>query len=150
MREASASKTTGAQLWLPIFLALKAQAQAKGGRSEAALQTFEQAIAISDETTERWATAEVLRLKAGLLLATNRARPKQIEALLVGSLEIARQQKAHSWELRTACDLARLWRREGRCEEAVKLLQASYDQFTEGFKTPDLKDAKLLLEQLGH
>ena len=145
----SAWQTTGARLWLPIFLALKAQAQAKGGHSEAALQTVEQAIAISNETSERWAIAEVLRLKAGLLLATGLARSDEIEALLIDSLEIARRQKAHSWELRTACDLARLWRGQGRCEEAVKLLQASYDQFTEGFETPDLKDAKVLLEQLG-
>ena len=92
----------------------------------------------------------MLRLKAGLLLETNRARSDEIEALFVDSLEIARRQKAHSWELRTACDLARLWRGQDRCEEAVKLLQASYDRFTEGFETPDLKDAKVLLEQLGH
>jgi class 3 adenylate cyclase/predicted ATPase len=145
----SAWQTTGARLWLPIFLALKAQAQAKGGRSEAALQTIERAITISNETNERWAIAEVLRLKAGLLLATSRARSDEIEALFVDSLEIARRQKAHSWELRTACDLARVWRGQGRCEEAAKLLQASYDQFTEGFETPDLKNAKVLLEQLG-
>ena len=146
----SAWRTTGARLWLPIFLALKAQAQAKGGCSEAALQTIEQAIAVSNETSERWAIAEVLRLKAALLLATGRARRDEIEALFVDSLEIARRQKAHSWELRTARDLARLWRGQGRCEEAVKLLQASYEQFTEGFETPDLKDAEVLLEQLGH
>jgi predicted ATPase len=145
----SAWQATGARLWLPIFLALKAQAQAKAGRCEAALQTIEQAIAISNKTSERWAIAEVLRLKAGLLLATGRARRDEVEALFVDSLEVARRQKAHSWELRTACDLARLWRREGRCEEAVKLLQASYDRFTEGFETPDLMDAKVLLEQMG-
>ena len=143
-------QTTGARLWLPIFLALKAQAQAKGGSSEAALQTIEGAIAISNETSERWAIAEVLRLKAGLLVATGRARSDEIEALLIDSLEVARRQKAYSWELRTACDLARLWREHGRCEKAMKLLQASYDQFTEGFETPDLKHAKVLLEQLEH
>ena len=131
------------------LLALKAQAQAKGGRSEAALQTVEQAIAISNETSERWAIAEMLRLKASLLLATALARPDEIEALLIDSLEIARRQKAHSWELRTACDLAHLWRGQGRCEEAVELLRMSYDQFTEGFETPDLKGAKVLLEQMG-
>jgi predicted ATPase len=145
----SAWRGTGARLWLPIFLALKAQAQAKGGRSEAALQTVEQAIAISNETSERWAIAEVLRLKARLLLATALARPDEIEALLIDSLEIARRQKAHSWELRTACDLAHLWRGQGRCQEAVELLRMSYDQFTEGFETPDLKGAKVLLEQMG-
>jgi predicted ATPase len=144
----SAWRGTGARLWLPIFLALKAQAQAKGGDSETAVQTIEQAIAVSNDTCERWAIAEVLRLKAELLLATGRATPGAIEALLVDSLEIARGQKARSWELRTACDLARLWQEQGRREDAVSLLQASYDQFTEGFETPDLACAKMLLDQL--
>ena len=144
----SAWQATGARLWLPIFLALKAQAQARSGRSEVALQTIEQAIAVSNETSERWAIAEVLRLKAGLLLATSSAKSDEIEALLLDSLEIARRQKAQSWELRTVCDLVRLWVGQGRCEEAVGLLQGSYDRFTEGFETPDLKDAKELLDQL--
>ncbi len=144
----SAWQATGARLWLPIFLALKAQALAKQGRIDAALQTIEQAIVVVNETSERWAIAEVLRLKAGFLMAAGRARSDEIEALLVESLGIARRQKAHSWELRTACDLARLWREQDRCEEAVKLLQASYDQFTEGFETPDVKRARKLLDQL--
>ena len=144
----SAWRATGARLWLPIFLALKAQAQAKGGYSEVALQTIEQAITISNETKERWAIAEVLRLKADLLLATGRARPDEIDALLVDSLEIARGQKARSWELRTACDLACLRQRQGRWEEAVSLLQRSYDQFSEGLETADVMHAKTLLDQL--
>jgi predicted ATPase len=144
----SAWRATGARLWLPIFLALKAQAQAKGGHSEAALQTIDQAIAVSNDTRERWAIAEVLRLKAELLLAAGRATPDAIEALLVDSLEIARGQKARSWELRTACDLARLRQGQGRREDAVSLPHASYDQFTEGFETPDLACAKMLLDQL--
>jgi predicted ATPase len=144
----SAWRATGARLWLPIFLALKAQAQANAGHSEAALQTIEQAIAVSNDTRERWAIAEVLRLKADLLLAIGRAKPDAIEALLVDSLEIARGQKARSWELRTACDLARLWQGQGRRGDAISLLQASYDQFTEGFETPDLASAKMLLDQL--
>ena len=82
------------------------------------------------------------------ILATGRARPNEIEALLADSLEIAREQKARSWELRTACDLARLWQRQDRCEEALSLLQASYDQFNEGLETPDLACAKMLLDQL--
>ena len=144
----SAWRATGARLWLPIFLALKAHAQAKAGHSEGALQTIEQAITVSNDTRERWAIAEVLRLKADLLLAAGCATPDAIEALLVDSLEIAREQKARSWELRTACDLARLWQGQGRREDAVRLLQASYDQFTEGFETPDLASAKMLLDQL--
>ena len=141
-------RKTGARLWLPIFLALKAEAHAKAGRSETALKSIEEALRISDETGERWAVAEVLRIKAGLLRATGRATADEIENLLVTSLEIARRQQALSWQLRAACDLARLWQGQGRTEEALTLLQSIYDQFTEGFGTADLIHAEALLESL--
>src|SRR5262249_44871201 len=105
----AAWRQTGARLWLPIFLALKAEAQAKAGRPDPALTIIEEALAISDETGERWALAEVLRIKAGLLRATRRTAADEIETLLVKSLETGRNQEALSWQLCTACDLARLW-----------------------------------------
>jgi predicted ATPase len=144
----AAWRQTGARLWLPIFLALKAEAHAKAGRSDTALNFIEEALAISDETGERWALAEVLRIKAGLLRATGRTAADEIETLLVESLETGRNQEALSSQLRTACDLARLWQREGRIEEALTLLQSIYDQFTEGFDTADLIHADALLETL--
>jgi predicted ATPase len=144
----AAWRKTGARLWLPIFLALKAEAHAKVGRSDAALKIIEEALAISDETGERWAVAEVLRIKAGLLQATGRATADEIEGLLIKSLETGRRQQALSWQLRTACDLVRLWQGQGRDDEALTLLQSIYGQFTEGFGTADLIDAKALLEGL--
>ncbi len=140
----TAWRKTGARLWLPIFLALEADAHAKAGHSDTALQVIDEAILISEETGERWAIAEVLRIKASLLLATGRPF-EEGEALLVNSLEIARHQQARSWELRTACDLARLWQHQGRGGEALQLVRTIYDQFTEGFDTADLRDAKALL-----
>jgi predicted ATPase len=94
--------------------------------------------------------AEMLRVKARLLLATGRAEADEIETILVDSLEIARQQRARCWELRASCDLARLWQSqgEGRRRKALKLLQSAYDQFTEGFDTADLRDAKSLIRSL--
>jgi predicted ATPase len=143
----SAWRATGAKLWLPIFLALKAQAQARGGYNEIALQTVQEAITVSNETNERWAMAEVLRIKAGLLRGAGHDRTDEIEALLVDSLETARQQKARSWEIRSACDLARFRQGQGRWEEAVSLLQACYGQFSEGFDSSDLKRAQMLLDR---
>jgi predicted ATPase/class 3 adenylate cyclase len=148
LREGLAAwRKTGARLWLPIFLALEAEAYAKAGLSDTALQVIEEALLISEDTGERWAIAEVLRIKAGLLLATGRPT-EEVEALLVNSLRIARHQKARSWELRTACDLARLRQHQGREAEALQLVQTIYDQFTEGFDTADLRDAKALLADL--
>jgi predicted ATPase len=144
----AAWRQTGARLWLPIFLALKAEAHAKAGRSDTALNAIEEALAISDETGERWALAEVLRIKAGLLRATGPAAADEVEKLLVKSLEIGQHQQALSWQLRTACDLSRLWQEQGRTQEALRLLQSTYDEFIEGFGTADLIEAAALLESL--
>ncbi len=137
----------GARLWLPLFLTLEAEAYAKGGRHDVALEVIEQAIAISGETGERWCLAEILRIKAGLLAATDHAGD-QVETLFVKSLKIARGQQARCWELRTACDLASLWQSQGRGKEALQLLRPIYAQFTEGLNTPDLRHAKLILDSL--
>ena len=147
-RGLGAWRETGARLWLPMFLALEAEAHAKAGRSEVALQAIEQALAVSDETGERWAVAEVLRIKADLLLAHDPSRADEVENLLIKSLEIARRQQALCWELRASCDLARLWQRRGRGKDALKLLRSIHGQFTEGLETPDLKAAEALMESL--
>ena len=143
----AAWRNTGARLWLPIFLSLEAEAHAKAGHGDTALQVIADALKISEETGERFAIAEILRIKAGLFLDSGRPS-NEVEALLVDSLQIARRQQARSWELRAACDLARLWRREGRADEALQLIQTIYDQFTEGFDTPDLRDAEALRVEL--
>ena len=119
-----------------------------GDTSNAALNVVEEALAISDETGERWAVAEVLRIKAGLLQSAGRAAADEIENLLVKSLETARRQQALSWQLRTACDLVRLRQEQGRGKEALRLLQSIYGRFTEGFGTADLIQAQALLESL--
>jgi predicted ATPase len=144
----SAWRKTGARLWLPTFLALKAEAHGKAGRSNTAREIIDEALAISDETGERWAVAEVLRIKAGLLQVHGRAAADEIENLLRKSLETGRTQQALSWQLRAACDLVRLWQGQGRDEEALILLEPIYNQFTEGFGTPDLIHAKALLKDL--
>ena len=143
----AAWREAGARLWLPLFLALEAQAYDKAGRNEVALSAIDQAIAISEETGERWCLAEILRIKAGLLSATERAAD-QIELLLARSLEIARSQQARCWELRAACDLASRWQSKGRASEALHMLQPIYTQFTEGFDSADLRHAKHILDDL--
>ena len=64
------------------------------------------------------------------------------------ALDSARRQGAHSWELRAATSLARLWRGRGRPAEGIALLQPVYDRFTEGFDTADLRAEKALLDAL--
>ena len=64
------------------------------------------------------------------------------------ALEFARARQTHSWELRAAMSFARLWRDQGKRQEAHDLLAPVYGWFTEGFDTPDLIEAKALLDQL--
>jgi hypothetical protein len=64
------------------------------------------------------------------------------------ALAVARQQEANSWELRAAASMARLWRDQGKPQQARELLAPVYDWFTEGFNTLDLQEAKALLDEL--
>src|SRR5262249_726217 len=84
----------GARLWLPMFLKLEAEANAKAGRDGPALELIDQALATCESTGERWALAEILRTKASLLLPKRRGRRGEIESILLHSLEIARHQQA--------------------------------------------------------
>jgi predicted ATPase len=144
----AAWKKSGARLWLPIFTAMEAEAYAKAGRKADALQTIGQAIAVSAETGEGLAIAEILRIKASLLLSMRPAEVNEIETLLIRSLKIARQQGARYWELRASCDLARWRQKQGRLREARQLLTKIYDQFTEGFNTTELREAKDLIDSM--
>jgi predicted ATPase len=70
------------------------------------------------------------------------------EAYFEHALAISRQQQAKSWELRAAMSMARLWRDQGKPQQARDLLAPAYGWFTEGFDTLDLKEAKALLDAL--
>jgi predicted ATPase len=72
----------------------------------------------------------------------------QAETYFQRALAGARQQQAKSWELRAAMSLARLWRSQGKVQQARELLAPVYGWFTEGFDTRDLKEAKAMLDEL--
>jgi len=93
---------------------------------------------------------ELHRLKGELLLLQNAGAREEAESCFCKAVEIAQRQQAKSWELRASMSLARLLRGTSRCDEAGRLLSEVYGWFTEGFDTPDLKDAKALLDKLGN
>jgi adenylate cyclase len=126
---------------------LLAEVQWKAGDVDHGLMTLNEALAHIDETGERSHEAETHRLKGELLL-TKRGAEAEAEASIHKAIQVARRQHAKSWELRATMSLARLWKRQGKKEEALEILKGIYDWFTEGFDTPDLKDAKALLEEL--
>jgi hypothetical protein len=96
---------------------------------------------------ERLSYAEILRLKGWML--SLKGDLEGAERNFLASLDWARRQQAKSWELRTSAGLARLWRSQGRRQDAYELLVPVYNWFTEGFETKDLLDAKSLLAELG-
>ena len=76
------------------------------------------------------------------------ASATEIEACFARAIAITRTQGARSLELRATRDLARLWRDQGKRDEARDLVASVYGWFTEGFDTLDLKEAKALLDEL--
>ena len=141
-------RATGSRLWLPMFQTLEAEAYSKAGRAQAAVQAIEEALEWSNKTGEKWALAEVLRLKAHLLRGAGKADDDDIERLFKTSLNIAQSQGAQSFGLRAACDLAKHWQSQGKRNKAVSLLRQSYEKFTEGFETEDLSEAGVLIRSL--
>ena len=88
------------------------------------------------------------RLKGELLLQQSSDNQAEAETCFHHAITIARSQQAKSLELRAATSLARLWQQQGKRQEAHDLLAPVYNWFTEGFDTADLKDAKVLLDEL--
>ncbi len=104
---------------------------------------MDEALQVVERTGERWFAAELHRHKGRLLLRQEHS--EAAEELYRKALSIAQEQEAKLWELRTALSLARLRRDQGRRDEARDLLAPVYGWFTEGFDTPDLKEAKALV-----
>ena len=143
----AAHQATGAEAGLQ-HLALLADAYGKGGQAEESLTILAKALATMEKTEQRVHAPELHRLKGELLLRQAVPDVAQAEVCFQQALAVARHQQARSWELRTALSLSRLWQ-QGKRAEARELLVPIYSWFTEGFDTPDLQEAKALLEDLG-
>jgi predicted ATPase len=147
LREGMATyESTGVWYYLPGKLLFLAEAQARAGNADQGLDTLDQALALVEQIGERYWEAELHRLRAELLLT--QGDQTEAEASLHEAIKVARRQQARSWELRATTSLARLWQAQGRMGEARQTLAKVYGWFTEGFDTPDLQEAKALLEEL--
>ena len=101
-----------------------------------------------ETTKERWCEAEINRIAGEIALLSPQPDAARAEACFERALVVARKQQAKSWELRAAISMARLWRDQGKWQQARELLAPVYGWFTEGFDTRDLKEAKALLDVL--
>jgi predicted ATPase len=132
-----------------VFSGALADGLRKAGRFEEGLIIIDEAIDQAINSGARFELAELLRLKADLLLGRTQARRDDAIALLNDSLQVARAQSALAYELRSAITLARLLLEDGQRDKGKELLRPIYDQFTEGLDTPDLQVARALLKDLG-
>jgi class 3 adenylate cyclase/predicted ATPase len=141
-------RSTGATMLLPMTLSYLAQAHLSLGCLEDASCCIDQAIMTIEQTKETWWEAGVNRIAGEIALKSLKSDAAKAELYFERALQVARQQQAKSWELRAAMSMARLWRDQGKVQQARELLAPVYGWFTEGFDTRDLKEAKALLEEL--
>jgi predicted ATPase len=164
MRQGLAAKrATGAMLGEVVDLGWLVEAHRQEGQVDEGLRVVAEALAIADATGNRSEVPQLYRLKGELLLLQSASRqsapstlmttqtsPLQIEAeaCFRQALDIARHQQAKLHELRAAMSLSRLWQQQGKRAKARELLAPIYGWFTEGFDTPDLQEARVLLNTL--
>jgi predicted ATPase len=147
-RGITAWKSTGATQGVAFSISLLAKIYADLGRYDDACQTIGEALAAIETSGERYFEADVKRMAGEIALMLPQPDAPKAEAYFQRALEVARKQQAKSWELRAAMSMARLWRDQGKRDEARELLASVYGWFTEGFGTLDLKQAKALLDEL--
>jgi class 3 adenylate cyclase len=130
---------------LPFFMASTAELRGNLGDAAGAARLLDRAAELVSITGEEWCEAEIMRLQARF----GALNKDDALARLSASLRKASSQSAKLWELRTAIDLAEIWREQGRPAAAKEVLAPIYSWFDEGFNRPDLLTAQALLRELG-
>ena len=133
---------------MPYFQAILGEGLALSGDIEGGLRLIDDGLTqiARPGWEERWSLAELLRLKGWMHQLQEKFT--EAEENFLASVDVAREQHAKSWELRSSISLARLRQSQGNRMSALSLLKPVYDWFTEGYETKDLKDAKVLLDEL--
>jgi predicted ATPase len=144
----AASRSIGATFFETLHLSYLARAHAELGQFDDAWRCMGEAMTAVETTGEKLWEAEVHRTAGDIALLSPEPHTAKAEAYFERALAVARQQQAKSWEFRAAMSLARLWRDQGKVQQARELLAPLYGWFTEGFDTRDLKEARALLEEL--
>jgi len=147
MRRGLAEKrATGAEIKVPYYLGLLAEAHRRANRIPDGMSLLNEALELVERTDERWYEAELYRLMGEtLIIGSDR---NDAERWLRRALQTARKRGAKHWELRAAASMARLWRDQAKRIDARALLAPIYASFTEGFDARDLKEVAALLTEL--
>jgi len=141
-------EATGIKLLCPNAAAALGDAYLQAGRPSEALREIEYGLEFVRVKLDRYHEPELYRLKGEIQLSLHPNDPVLAESSFNQAIKVAKAHRARSFELRAATSLGRLWQSQGKAEEARVLISTIYEEFTEGFETADLKDAKTLLGQL--
>jgi predicted ATPase len=144
----AALRSAGTAFWMPLRSSYLATAYGELGRYDDAWRSIDQAMQTLETTKERWFEPEANRMAGEIALRSPKPDPANAQSDFERALAVARQQQAKSWELRAATSLARLWRGQGKVQEAREQLAPVYGWFTEGFETRDLQEARAMLNEL--
>jgi predicted ATPase len=144
----TARRSTGATVYIPLYLSYLARTYAELGQLDDAWYSIGDALTAVETNKECLWEAELHRMAGEVALKLPVPDAAKAEAYFARALAVARRQQAKSWELRASMSMARLWRDQGKRDEARDLLAPVYGWFTEGFDTLDLKDARALLDDL--
>jgi adenylate cyclase len=146
-------RESGAVVLVPAFLTVMAELYQKLGRPADGLSALREALTVARQSGQHYWESELHRLTGVLTLDAAMGRWRGtadvVETHLQRAIEIARRQHAKWLELRATTNLARLWSAQGNVKKARALLSGVYAWFTEGLDTPDLREAKALLDTLG-
>jgi predicted ATPase len=141
-------RSTGTTVWIPLFLTYLAKGHAELDQFVDASRAIDEALTLIETSKERWYEAETDRVAGEIELLLPESDAQKAEAYFERALSVAREHQAKSLELRATMSMARLWRDQGKPQQAHDLLAPVYGWFTEGFETLDLKEARALLDEL--
>jgi predicted ATPase len=141
-------RKTGAELFSSYWLAILAESYFKVGETERAISMIDEALEFSKNNSELFYEGELNRLQGEFLLALTPNDQTEAESSFRRAIDISRNQRAKSLELRAITSLGRLLKSTGRKDEAQHMLAEICGWFTEGFDTGDLRESKALLDEL--
>jgi predicted ATPase len=138
----------GNKLWAPLFQGRLAELEAEGHIADEPLRRIDEALALANETGERWTDAPLHRIRGAILFKCDPANPAPAEDALRAAVAIAQAQKARSFELQAALALADLYQSTARPAEALAVLAPALEGFAPTPEMPEIAKAQALLDQV--
>jgi predicted ATPase len=149
LREALAAyRRQGNKLFVPLFQGRLAELEAEGNDADGALRRIDEALALANDTGERWTDTLLHRIRGAILLKSDPANPAPAEEAFLVAIAIAPAQKPCSFELQAALSLAKLYQSTGRPADAHAVLEPALEGFAPTPEMPEIAEAQALLEQL--